>query len=367
MLVETIDYRKGRIRIIDQTALPERLEFLTLETVEQMEEAIRSLRVRGAPAIGIAGAFGILLAIDDEIRKRSKDRGVYIFDSKEGFKAGALKEVTLEELASLVQSAAEGLVATRPTAVNLSWALKKMVSAFRKPFSDSEKACSYLAGTAFGIRDSELETEMEIGKNGCRYIEDGMRVLTHCNAGGLATAGYGTALAVIYRAAEEGKSVTVYADETRPLLQGSRLTSWELKRNAIDVRVLCDNAAASLFSTGLVDCVVVGADRIALNGDTANKIGTLGLAVLCRNYDIPFYVAAPLSTFDPSIESGDRIPIEERPPDEVAFMAGRRLVPEGVGIYNPAFDVTPAEYISSIITEKGVIEEPGRKKILEIL
>ncbi len=367
MLVETIDYRKGRVRIIDQTALPVKLEFMTLESLEEMVEAIGSLRVRGAPAIGIAGAFGILLAIDEEVRKRAKDQEGYLFDSKEGYRAEGLKAISSEDLDSLVESSAERLVRTRPTAVNLSWAVDRMVSAARKTSSDPGKACSSMADTAFGIRDSELDMEIRIGKNGSRYIEDGMRVLTHCNAGGLATAGYGTALAVIYTAAEEGKRVTVYAGETRPLLQGSRLTSWELKKNGIDVRVLCDNAAASLFSKGLVDCVVVGADRIAGNGDTANKIGTLGLAVLCRNYSKPFYVAAPMSTFDASLESGDLIPIEERPPDEVAFLAGRRLVPEDVDIYNPAFDVTPAGYISSIITEKGVIENPGPEKISRIL
>ncbi|MBD3179601.1 MAG: S-methyl-5-thioribose-1-phosphate isomerase [Candidatus Latescibacteria bacterium] len=360
--METIDYRKGKVRIIDQTLLPGEYRILELDSVEQVAEAIRSLRVRGAPAIGIAAAYGMLLSLDIILREKSGIDRQYFFDREEEVMTD-IRGIEEKQILGALARAGELLRKTRPTAVNLSWAVESMNDAVRKTERDPALLVQSAARKAFEIHREELSCEYNIGRFGSGYIRSGMRILTHCNAGGLATAGYGTALAVIYQAHSEGKDLTVYADETRPLLQGTRLTAWELDREGVDVRVLCDGAAASLIASSSVDCVVVGADRIAANGDTANKIGTLGLAVLCSEFGLPFYVAAPLSTFDLSLESGDGIEIENRSGEEVSVIAGRRMAPPGVRVYNPAFDVTPASYINSIITEKGVITNPDAEKI----
>ncbi len=360
-IIPTIDYRKGKVLILDQTMLPGEERVLALASPEDVAEAIRSLRVRGAPAIGIAAAYGVLVAIEEHLGRFSPGSGGYRFDREEGFAGGEIEGVDTGELGEVIEQAIGLMSGTRPTAVNLFWALERMRGASR--VSDAADLCRTTGETAFRIHADELELEREIGRYGAPLVEEGGRILTHCNAGGLATAGYGTALAPLYRAREEGRRFTVFADETRPLLQGSRLTAWELTRRGIDVTVLCDSAAASLLGSGRIDMVLVGADRIAANGDVANKIGTLPLAVLCERYTVPFYVAAPWSTFDTSLHSGSMIPIEERPVDEVTHFAGVRTAPDGVGAFNPAFDVTPAGLISGIITEFGIIERPDEEKI----
>jgi methylthioribose-1-phosphate isomerase len=362
IIFPTVDFRSGAIEIIDQTLLPREEKILRLETVDALTEALGTLRVRGAPAIGIAGAYGMLLALECHLKAHVGRRPNYFFDRVEGitdFKPGGLD---VGAMRAELEAARSRIAATRPTAVNLFWALEEMSAAARAP-EDPVALCARVAESAFGIRERELETEIAIGQNGAPLVEDGMRVLTHCNAGGLATAGYGTALGVLYAAQEQGKGFRVYVDETRPLLQGARLTAWELAKHGIEHTILCDGAAASLFAAGLVDAVIVGADRIAANGDTANKIGTLMLAVLCEKFGKPFYVAAPRSTFDLRASSGGEIPIEERSGEEVACFAGAPVAPEGARAYNPAFDVTPAGMIAAIITERGVIERPERQKI----
>jgi methylthioribose-1-phosphate isomerase len=359
LIIPTIDFVEGRVRIIDQTLLPEREEIVDVTSLEAMAEAIRKLKIRGAPAIGIAGAYGILLAIEGYLGGRG--RGASYFDREKGFTGGDVPDADVAGLKKVIADAAEILLKTRPTAVNLPWAIERVKGA--ADGSDVREVCGSVADAAFGIHAEELEIEEAIGDRGAAFVEDGMKILTHCNAGGLATAGFGTALAVLYRAFEAGRRFRVYADETRPLLQGSRLTAWELMKRGIDVTVICDSAAASLFAAGEVDMVVVGADRIAANGDVANKVGTLGLAILCEKYERPFYVAAPWSSFDTEIATGAAIPIEERSPEEVTSFAGVTISPPGARAYNPAFDVTPAGLITAIITESGVIENPDAVRI----
>lgn len=273
-----------------------------------------------------------------------------------------------DEFKAELDRVADYLATSRPTAVNLFWALDRMREAAErnkdKPIPELKKL---LLKEALDIIEEDKRICRAIGRNGARLLPDECTVLTHCNAGGLATADYGTALGVIYAAVEMGKRIKVFADETRPLLQGARLTAWELMQGGIEVTLICDNTAAYVMKQGLVDCVIVGADRIAANGDTANKIGTYNLAVLAKEHGIPFYVAAPSSTFDLTLESGDQIPIEERSPEEVTCPFGRRIAPEGVKVYNPAFDVTPARLITAIITEKGVIRQPLHENIPKIL
>ncbi len=361
-LVPTIDFVEGKVRILDQTLLPAREVILEIGTVDEAADAIRSLKVRGAPAIGMAGAYGILLALEERARELEGGPCGYCFDHGKGMVRTELPGLEAGEIRNVVDRTALMLEGTRPTAVNLSWALERMKQASK---GDDDPLTLYrsIGEQAFRIHDEELEVEAEIGCKGAGFIEDGMNLLTHCNAGGLATAGIGTALAVLYTAFEQGKRFRVFADETRPLLQGARLTAWELHRRGIEVTVICDSAAATLCSRGEIGMVIVGADRIAGNGDVANKIGTLGLAVLCEKYRIPFYVAAPWSTFDIELETGTLIPIEERPPHEVSGPDGCRTVPEGVPVFNPAFDVTPAGLVTAIITERGVIERPDKIKI----
>ena len=333
----------GKLRIIDQTRLPVELVEIELETVKDVWEAIRSLRVRGAPAIGVSAAYGVVLGVRGE--SESRDR----FDSN-------LKHV------------AEELATSRPTAVNLFWALDRMkacaaANAELAPKEMTER----LLEEAQAIEREDREMCAAIGRHGAELLKDGEGVLTHCNAGGLATAGNGTALSVMFAAAAAGKSIHVYADETRPLLQGARLTAWELKQRNIPVTLICDSMAGWVMKQKKVAAVVTGADRIAANGDAANKIGTYSVALLAKAHGIPFYVAAPSSTFDFSLERGDEIPIEERSPEEITHGFGRQTAPEGVETYNPAFDVTPAELIAAIITERGVIQPVNRETIAKVL
>ena len=328
----------GHIRMIDQTLLPEQLEVIACRDVETVWEAIRSLRIRGAPAIGVAAAMGVAL-------------GVAKADTPESF---------FENLVGVC----DYLATSRPTAVNLFWALDRMRSRAEslrgRPLAELKEA---ILAEALAIRDEDAATCRAIGEAGQHLIPEGAAVLTHCNAGGLAASEYGTALAIMFCAHERGRKFSVYADETRPLLQGSRLTAWELSRAGIDVTVLCDNMAGQLMRDRQVDLVVTGADRIAANGDTANKIGTYGLAVLARAHEVPFYVAAPRSTFDFSVADGSVIPIETRSEEEIRRAFGRLTAPEHVPCYSPAFDVTPAELIRGIVTEWGVIEPVGQDRI----
>jgi methylthioribose-1-phosphate isomerase len=367
MIVPTIDYRKGAVEIIDQTLLPDEERIVRLTDVKEAADAIRSLRVRGAPAIGIAAAYGALLSLERYLGEKVHPRPEYFFDRIEGARLFNATGLDMAEMRERLSSAATLIAATRPTAVNLFWALGRISAAAEKSNHDPADFCGGVAQEAFAIHAEELEKEYAIGKNGARFVRSGMSILTHCNAGGLATAGYGTALGIIYTAVEGGAKIHVYVDETRPLLQGARLTAWELKKRGIPYTILCEGAAASLFSAGRIDAVIVGADRIAANGDTANKVGTFGLAVLCERFDRPLYVAAPWSTFDLGIPSGEEIAIEERSGEEVTSIKGVRIAPEGTSAYNPAFDVTPAGMISAIITERGVIERPNLLKIKELI
>ena len=327
--------------LLDQTRLPGELTYIDCGDVESVADAIERLVVRGAPAIGVAAAYGVALGAWQALRAS----------------AGATSGAGAFETATL--AAIERLARTRPTAVNLFWALEKQrqiltQSAGEGPASRVER----LLDSARQIDAEDQDLCRRIGEHGSDLLADGYTVLTHCNAGSLATAGAGTALAVIYAGRDRGYALSVYADETRPLLQGSRLTAWELMQNGVDVTVICDNMAASVMRTRKVDCVIVGSDRIAANGDVANKIGTYGVAVLAREHNIPFYVAAPTSTVDMSLASGDQIPIEERRPEEIVAGFGAATAPAGVAVYNPAFDVTPNALVSAIVTEHGVARPP---------
>jgi len=334
----------GRIRLIDQTLLPNELKYVYCEDIKSIWHAIKTLMVRGAPAIGIAGAMGVVLGIKEV---QAKDADAFLKE---------LKRVTTY------------LGSSRPTAVNLFWGLARMERVAQNNKNKSvQEIKEILLQEALKIQNEDKAICRQIGENGAEFIKDNNGVLTHCNAGGLATADYGTALAVLFKAKEQGKHIKVFADETRPLLQGSRLTAWELMQAGIDVTLICDNMAAHVMKLGKVQCVIVGADRIAANGDTANKIGTYGVSILAKEHGIPFYVAAPVSTFDLSIKSGNDIPIEERSPEEVTNGFGKRTAPEGVKVFNPAFDVTPAKNIAAIITEKGVIKNPSVENIQRIL
>lgn len=333
MPVPTLLWENNALRLIDQTLLPEEYIQIDCKDIPTVAEAIKSLRVRGAPAIGVSAAYGVVIAAQEALAG-NKD-----FDSH-------------------VKNGIDILSKTRPTAVNLFWALDIMSQVLNSSAGQSpENRRDILLAKAHEIFEEDKRVCREIGKNGATLLGQETTVLTHCNAGGLATADYGTALAVVYAAVEAGKNVAVYADETRPLLQGSRLTAWELYQSGVDVTVICDNMAATVLRQKNIDCVVVGSDRIAANGDVANKIGTYGLAILAREHKVPFYVAAPLSTIDMKLDNGDAIPIEERQPEEVSHGMGRQTAPTGVKIYNPAFDVTPNHLVSAIITEQGVAKD----------
>lgn len=324
------------LRIIDQTKLPGRLVYLDCLDVETLAEAIETLRVRGAPAIGIAAAYGVVLAASTA--------------------AG-------DPFTSVAQ-AIERLSRTRPTAVNLFWALERMCGAVARAAEEAPRHLrSYLLAEAHAIFEEDDAVCRRMGAHGAELLKDGCSVLTHCNAGGLATGGFGTALGVIYAAQREGKRIHVFADETRPLLQGSRLTAWELARHGVDVTVICDSAAAVLMGQGVVDAVVVGADRITANGDVANKVGTYGLAVLARAHKVPFYVVAPTSTVDLDAAKAQDVPIEQRSPREITHGFGRWTAPRNVRVLNPAFDVTPGALVTAIISEKGVAGAPYAEKL----
>lgn len=336
----------GRLVMIDQTKLPGELVLLECRHVETVWEAIRSLRVRGAPAIGIAAAYGLCIGVQ------------YAAQSNE------------DSFYSEVERVADYLATSRPTAVNLFWALNRMrdrAQALQAEGTAPADALSALVAEAMQIEDEDRAMCQAIGRHGQTLLADNSGVLTHCNAGGLATAAYGTALSVFFHAHEAGKAIHVYADETRPLLQGARLTSWELQQWGIPVTVICDSMAAVVMREGKVQAVVTGADRIAANGDSANKIGTYGIACLAKMHGIPFYIAAPSSTFDLSIATGKEIPIEERKSEEITHGFGRQTVPDGVEVYNPAFDVTPAELIAALICEHGVIQPVTPERIAEVL
>ena len=340
MPIPTIEWVDGRIHLIDQTLLPNEFKQIYCDDVESVWEAIKSLRVRGAPAIGIAGALGAVLGI-----WKSKATNYPDF-------AAELKKVT------------DYLATSRPTAVNLFWALKRIEQTAEKHKDlEIERLKDVLLDEAQNIIEEDRAKCRAIGQHGLNLLRNGDTILTHCNAGGLATSDYGTALAVMFSAHESGKNISVYADETRPLLQGARLTAWELMQAGIDVTLICDNMAAQVMKEGKIQCVIVGADRIAANGDTANKIGTYNVAILAKAHDIPFYVAAPTSTLDLSLKTGDLIPIEQRAAEEVTEGFGSRTAPEGVKVYSPAFDVTPAHLITAIITEKGIARPPYEESL----
>ncbi len=333
----------GKLRLIDQTLLPGQLKYVELDDTESIFDAIKRLVVRGAPAIGCAAALGLAAIV-----RRLK------FDSS-------------TELLNFAEKSADRLAESRPTAVNLFWALDRCTAGIRENITSAPPGLkNFLLKTALDILDEDIQMCRSIGIHGKTLIKDGMGILTHCNAGALATGDYGTALSPMYAAHEAGMKIKVYADETRPLLQGSRLTAWELNRAGVNVITICDNMAAQVMKEGKIDLVLVGADRIAANGDAANKIGTYGVAILAMYHNIPFYVAAPCTTFDLSLADGNEIPIEQRRADEIANGFGRRTAPEGVEFYNPAFDVTPNELITGIISEKGIIKAPFAPRIIEI-
>lgn len=345
---------RGHLEMLDQTLLPTELRRIDCRTIESVWEGIKMLRVRGAPAIGIAAAYGTCVGLQTVF---------YDVD-------GTRRIPTEDEFFARLSETTAYLATSRPTAVNLFWALDRMKAkgeSLRGAKSVEEIALDLLA-EADAIREEDVELCRRMGRYGAALVKDGGAYLTHCNAGGLATAEYGTALAVFYWATEEdGKKIRVYSDETRPLLQGSRLTAWELRENGVDVTVIGDSMAAVVMRQGKIDGVFVGADRIARNGDTANKIGTYMVALCAKAHNVPFYVVAPRSTFDLTLETGAGIPIEERDPNELRFFQGRQSAPEGVDVYNPAFDVTPAELIAGIVTENGVISPVVPELIDEVV
>ncbi len=338
--VRAIGWREGRLVLLDQRLLPAVCEHMSLDTPEAVAEAIRSMVVRGAPAIGIAAAYGIALAA----------RKAYAND-REGWRQAIVADC-------------ESLRAARPTAVNLGWAIERMRAAFPEGAGDPEPA---LLAEAQAIHDEDITANRRMGAIGAAFLKPGARVLTHCNAGSLATGGYGTALGVIRSAYACGKIAQVHVGETRPWLQGARLTAWELLRDRISVTLLADSAAAYLMQRGGIDWVIVGADRIAANGDVANKIGTYGLAVVARAHGVRFMVAAPISTLDPEALDGGAIPIENRPSEEIVALAGQRVAAAGVDIWNPVFDVTPAALIDVLVTEQGAIERPDAARLNALL
>lgn len=344
MNIPTIQWEQNSVKIIDQTKLPHKLEFIYCGNVEELWEAIRNMSIRGAPALGVAGALGVVLSI-------------YNSDAK-----------SIEKLEKEIKENIDYLKSSRPTAVNLSWALEKMWEKFKEiKNKDVAEIRKILFEEARKIVEEDKKTCREIGKYGAKLINEGDRIITHCNAGALATVDYGTALGVFYYAKGKGKNFHVYVDETRPRLQGARLTTWELTQNEISYTLICDNMTGTLMKQEKVDKVLVGADRIALNGDIANKIGTYTLAVLSNFHNIPFYIVAPSSTFDLNISSGREIPIEERNKDEVRCVGEYEIVPSDTEVYNPAFDVTPNNLIHGIVTEKGIIKPPFHDNIFRIL
>src|SRR5215203_2912168 len=345
-MLPTIEWKDDAVVMIDQRKLPASEVYLTSKTANEVAKAIKTMVIRGAPAIGVAAAMGIAVGMT-----RSRATGT--------------KQFTTE-----FQKTCELMAGTRPTAVNLFWAIERMKKAFAATAQDGQSVDEIkrrLVAEARAIHDEDVQSCRAMGAHGATLVPSSARILTHCNAGALATAGYGTALGVVRAAAEQGKNVAVLADETRPFLQGARLTAWELVKDGIDTTVITDNMTASMMRLGNVDLVVVGADRIAANGDVANKVGTYGVAVLAREHDIPFYVAAPISTIDLDTPDGSHIPIEERPVREVTHVGGSRITPVGASIRNPAFDVTPAKFVSAIITERGIARAPYQQSLAELV
>lgn len=336
----------GYLKMIDQTLLPTKLVEIECRDVASVWEAIKSLRVRGAPAIGIAAAYGVVIGIQDTVAENN------------------------QQLLEQVDKITAYLATSRPTAVNLFWALDQIRQQAHQ-WGTTNEECSSLREAilteAKTIHEEDRQICRAIGRHGAALFSHGTGILTHCNAGGLATAEYGTALSAIFTAQDQGKAIHVFVDETRPLLQGSRLTAWELSQRGIASTLICDSMAAQVMREGRIQAVITGADRIAANGDSANKIGTYSVAVLAAAHDIPFYVAAPTSTFDLSTATGDEIPIEQRSSQEITHGFGCQTAPDGVKVYNPAFDVTPASYITAIITEHGLIEPVTKKSIREIV
>ncbi len=335
-MIPTIEWRGDSIVILDQRALPEREEYLHIRSVDVLCDAIATLAIRGAPALGIAGAYGVALAARVESGRAA-------------------------EAERVVREAASRIAGVRPTAVNLAWGVERTLEAWKNAFgsrSDARAAAAAALEEARRIHEEDLELSRRMGRAGAALLPDPATVITHCNTGGLATGGLGTALAVVFEAHRQGKQIHVYADETRPLLQGARLTAWELLREGIGCTVMVDGAAAALMSRRKVDAVLVGADRIARNGDVANKVGTYGLAVAAAHHGVPFYVVAPSTSFDPSVPDGSGICIEERPADEVRTLGGVRVAPENAAAWNPAFDVTPSSLVSGWISEQGLVSPP---------
>jgi methylthioribose-1-phosphate isomerase len=340
--MNSIKWNEGHVTILDQRKLPLHEVYTDYSNYRGVASSIREMEIRGAPAIGIAAGMGIALA-----GKNSESKSIESFREE------------MYEIIELFKN-------TRPTAVNLFWAAERMKKII--DMSDNVSgAVEKLEAEALSIHREDIEMNKKIGQNGSRFLEDGDVVMTHCNAGALATGGYGTALGVIRAAIEEGKKIEVYACETRPYLQGARLTAWELKKDNIPVTLITDNMSGYFMKKGVIKKIVVGADRIALNGDTANKIGTYTHSVLAKNHNIPFYVAAPTSTLDPDTKSGEGIPIEERNIEEVVYIQSEQIAPEGISVKNPAFDVTPADFITALITERGVEENPAEKGISALL
>jgi methylthioribose-1-phosphate isomerase len=344
-LRSAVDWRDGRLEVVDQTLLPGRLRVVELATVAEVLDALRRLVVRGAPAIGVAGAFGVVLGVDQAVRAGAGD---------------------LDDARAALRRAAAELEAARPTAVNLRWAVRRVVAAASAAGGTEELRRLALA-EALRILEEDRAACRRIGEAGRAELASRRRLLTHCNTGRLATAGLGTALAVVYAKAAAGEPVEVLASETRPLLQGARLTAWELVDAGIPVTVLADTAAGAALAGGLVDGVLVGCDRVARNGDTANKIGTYALAVLARAHGVPFYVAGPLSSFDQEAADGAAIVIEQRPAAEVSTLGGARVTPEAAGVWNPAFDVTPAGLVTAFVTDAGVLRPPFEASIAAAL
>lgn len=340
MPVKTIEWRTDRVRMIDQRLLPAREVIRSYRDYRGVAEAIRTMVIRGAPAIGVAAAMGVALGIRGTSGDRARKRFAVV---------------------------ARTLIATRPTAVNLKWAVDRMGGVLEANLAlDAPRLFRRMRDEAIAIYEEDLAANRALGHYGAALLHSPSTVLTHCNAGALATAGYGTALGVVRAARDAGKEVRVFADETRPFLQGARLTAWELRKDHIPVTVIADNMAGSVLRSGRVDCVIVGTDRTAANGDVANKIGTYPLAVMARRHEVPFYVAAPLSSVDLNCPSGDKIPIEERSPKEITEFAGKQITPKGVEVFNPAFDVTPAELVTAIITERGVAYPPFSESLARL-
>ncbi len=340
MNFKTIEWKNDKVILIDQRKLPLEEVYVEYSDYKSLADAIKVMVVRGAPAIGVAAAMGVAL-------------GALGIDAK-----------SHEEFVQKMEKVCQTLIDARPTAVNLPWAVARMKKVYESKADLSiDQLKQVILKEALAIFDEDIELCKKIGEQGAKLIADGDTILTHCNAGALATAGQGTALSPIYEAAKQGKKVSVFSDETRPFLQGARLTSWELVKNGIEVTLISDVAAASLMRSGIIQKVIVGADRIVSNGDFANKIGTYSVALAAREHKIPFYVAAPFSTIDWQMKSGSEIPIEERPENEVTYFLNQKIAPDGVKVRNPAFDVTPHTLITGIITEKGVVTSPIDKNL----